>query len=322
MLNCMLVKTGSLTKYGGKELLSEWQEDKDSVLWLDIDNEPANSERELLTQLGCHPLAITDVLRERHPPKVELFDNYIYMLYRGVLNVKENLDLTHLQISLFVGERIVITCHREESAAIKHFFTQRGERFLLRSPIVLALRIFHHSCGIYLESLFAFEQKLEELEDVFQSDGNDKLMQEIILYRSRITKLKRLFNYHKNIGAELKSYIEDETPLIKSSELHITIDVYERLERLQSLSQMHYDICGDLVNGYLSITSHQLNATMRILTVITAIFIPLGFLAGLYGMNFDDIPELHVKNGYYYLLAVMATLASTLIVLFKKIKWL
>ena len=83
-----------------------------------------------------------------------------------------------------------------------------------------------------------------------------------------------------------------------------------------------YSICGDLIDGYISITSHQLNQTMRVLTVITAIFVPLGFLAGLYGMNFDHIPELHMKGGYFVLLAVMGTIAVGLLALFRKIRWL
>ena len=85
---------------------------------------------------------------------------------------------------------------------------------------------------------------------------------------------------------------------------------------------MYYDMCGDLIDGYLSLTSHKLNKSMKILTVITAIFIPLGLLAGIYGMNFDNIPELHNPNGYFILIGVMFLIASTLLILFKKTKWL
>ena len=85
---------------------------------------------------------------------------------------------------------------------------------------------------------------------------------------------------------------------------------------------MYYDICGDLIEGYISITSHQLNKTMQILTVITAIFIPLGLLAGLYGMNFEYMPELSWRYSYFVLLGAMFLIASSLLILFKKIKWL
>ena len=99
-------------------------------------------------------------------------------------------------------------------------------------------------------------------------------------------------------------------------------DVYEKFERLNSLSALYYDLAGDLIDGHISLTSHNLNETMRILTVVTAIFVPLGFLAGLYGMNFDNIPELHHPNGYFFLVGFMAIIATSLVAIFKRNKWL
>ena len=96
----------------------------------------------------------------------------------------------------------------------------------------------------------------------------------------------------------------------------------ERCERLLSLTSMFYELCGDLVEGYISISSHQLNNTMKILTIITAIFVPLSFLAGVYGMNFDNMPELHMEYGYFFALAIMGSTALTLFYIFKRKKWL
>jgi magnesium transporter len=318
----MLLNTSKDYVYGNEDLIETWRSQSESTLWIDIDSHDIDQEKLLLQQLGCHSLAIADAQRDRHPPKIELFNNYIFMLYRGIYEPQDDLLFEHLQISMFVGTNILITRHAKDSMSIEHLFGADGEKYLGKSPITLALRIFHYSCGIYLQKLFEFEEKLEALEDKFQLGGDDKMMQEITLYRSRLTKLKRTFSYHSNIGAELKLLVADETTIINQAELHTVIDVHERIERLLSLSQMHYDICSDLINGYLSVTSHQLNATMRVLTVITAIFIPLGFLAGLYGMNFEYIPELKVTNGYYYLLGFMGVIATSLIVLFKKKRWL
>ena len=103
---------------------------------------------------------------------------------------------------------------------------------------------------------------------------------------------------------------------------HVITDLHDRFERLHSLAQMFYELCGDLVDAYISITSHQLNSTMRVLTVITAIFVPLSFLAGLYGMNFDYIPELKIENGYFILLGVMGVLSAALIWMFRRMRWL
>ncbi|WP_284203418.1 magnesium transporter CorA family protein [Psychromonas marina] len=318
----MLLQSDNTCRYGNEELIELWKVQPETTLWVDLESHNKADELLILQQFGCHALAITDLHRERHPPKIELFDDYIFMLYRGIYECQGDLQFKHLQIGMFVGTNILITSHEQKSISIDKLFTGEGEKYLTKSPITLALRVFHNSCGVYLEELFEFEEKLELLEDQFQLGGDDKMMQEITLYRSRLIKLKRIFNYHSNIGAELKLLVADETDIINQAEMHTVTDVHERIERLLSLSQMHYDICSDLINGYLSVASHQLNATMRVLTVITAIFIPLGFLAGLYGMNFEYIPELKVVNGYYYLLTVMALIALSLIILFKKKRWL
>lgn len=319
----MLIKSDKSCVYGDESLIDAWRKDATNKLWIDFDCHDREEEHLYLTKLGCHPLAISDAHRDRHPPKIEEFDDYIFMLYRGIYETGKDLVFDHLQISLFVGSNILITSHARKSISINKLFDEEGQKHLFKSPLTLGLRIFHYSCGIYLQQLFDFEEKLEAIEDKFQEGGDDKMMQEITLYQSRLTKLKRTFSYHRNIGEELKVLVSDDDSLIiHVSDQHTVTDVHERIERLLSLSQMHYDICSDLVNGYLSVASHQLNATMRVLTVITAIFIPLGFLAGLYGMNFEYIPELKVTHGYFYLLGFMAFIAVSLIVFFKKQRWL
>ena len=164
--------------------------------------------------------------------------------------------------------------------------------------------------------------EVTDLEDALQINGNDKMMAELVTFRSRLVKLRRIFNYHKSISQGLSSDQASRSPYVTKDNAHEIIDLQDIFERLFSLSQMHYDICGDLLDGYLSISSHQLNVTMRVLTVITAVFVPLSFLAGLYGMNFDSIPELHWEYGYFILLGVMFTLAVGLIYIFKRKNWM
>ncbi|MEW6992351.1 magnesium transporter CorA family protein [Colwelliaceae bacterium 6441] len=323
MIKSLLVSSTSPAEMGGEELIHKWQNDADSFLWIDLEGLEKDKEKQLLEDFGCHRLAIQDAQRDRHPPKVELFNEYIFLLYRGFVVHDDNLHFEHLQISMFIGQRILITCHPKNSIAINNLFNLESEKYLKRSPIHLALMIFHSSCGNYLKQLFSFEAKLETIEDQFQLSGNDQMMREITTYRSQLVKIRRTFNYHLAIGNSLNTFLEDdETSLITVREIHTVNDLRERLDRLLSLSQMYYDICGDLIDGYMSITSHQLNATMRILTVITALFVPLTFLAGIYGMNFEYIPELKVQNGYFILLGVMLTVSVILVALFKKKKWL
>lgn len=323
MLRTLLLHDDGTVTYGAKEQLDSWREHQQGLLWLDISPDSEFDEEALLLELGCHQLAVKDALRDRHPPKVELFHDYLFILYRGIANIDDELNLDHLQIGMFIGHKILITRHDKPSFAIDSMFNEAGASHLEKSTSNLALRIFHTSCGRYLQTLFEFEDKLAQFEESFSQSANDELMKTLTLYRSKLVKLKRVFNYHVAIGAEIKLYVEDnETDLINPPDLHTAIDLYERLERLLSLSQMYYDICGDLVDGYISITSHQLNNTMQVLTVITAIFVPLGLLAGIYGMNFEYIPELKIQYGYFYLLGFMAFIAFSLVIFFRKRRWL
>lgn len=319
----MLISPTEKTVIGSSELISQWQGNDKTTLWIDLDNLELEEEKKILAQFNCHPLAISDALRDRHPPKIELFQDYIFMLYRGIVASDESLKFNHLQISMFIGKRLLITRHPQSSLAINELFNQSSEKYLKRSPVHLALRLFHSSCGYYLKEMFSFEVELERIEDKFQLSGNDQMMKQITAYRSQLVKIRRTFNYHVNMGETLKAYVDDEdTDLITDKETHTVNDLRERLDRLLSLSQMYYDICGDLINGYMSVTSHQLNATMRVLTVITALFVPLTFLAGIYGMNFEYIPELKAANGYFILLGVMAVVSVLLLMVFKKKRWL
>ena len=125
--------------------------------------------------------------------------------------------------------------------------------------------------------------------------------------------------YHEKMFSELR---RSSSPILGAELRHDLTDVFENFERLHSLSTMLYETAGDLIDGYLSATSHRLNNTMRVLTVITAIFVPLSFLAGLYGMNFQNMPELQAKNGYFVLLGVMGSIAFALLGFFRWKRWL
>lgn len=321
MIRSLLISINQEVKEGSHELVQKWNEQPDSYLWLDFQKTLDSSDIELLLSLGCHELAIQDAMRKRHPPKVEYFSENIFILFRGIASVDGSLDLSPQPIGFFVGERLLITIHTGVSISIEHYFSEKRDIELICNPIMLASVIMHYSCGRYLETVLDFEDQLTDAEDIMMSNGSDALMKELVGYRSQLRKLKRVFSYHEKLARTLlENTIQTET---KGSEhlKHSLRDLFDRCERLHSLSGMYYEICGDLIDGYLSITSHQLNNTMKILTIITAIFVPLSFLAGLYGMNFDNIPELHHHYGYFILLGVMATVATSMVYLFKRYRW-
>jgi magnesium transporter len=295
--------------HGGEELIARWQQEQQGFIWIDLEAEAAAPERALLLKLGCHKLAIEDVQRFRHPPKMEHFEDHTFILYRGLTEFNPDLTIVQMNIALFAGKNYLVSCHPRSSKGINNYWEHAASENLLISPNLLATRIMHFSAGRSVEALLAFEPSLNEIEDDMQEKPNDDTMRELIAYQSRLRKLKRIFSYHERLVANLLTDIPERLIEEDGDIEHALQDLFERCERLHSLCTMYYEICGDLINGYLSITSHMLNNTMRVLTVITAIFVPLTFIAGIYGMNFDNIPELHTPNGYFYTLGAMLLIA-------------
>jgi magnesium transporter len=323
MLQIALLDSNGALRRGGAELLEEWHREPASFLWVDLYREDADQEERLMRSLGLHPLAIKDAQRERHPPKLEVFDDHLFILLRGLDAETEGLDFGTVQIALFAGPRFLLTRHDKKSVSINHWWTSPElTASLKQGGIRLALEISTTAARRYLDLMLEFEPHLADLEDQLQESPDDKAMLELTYYRTRLRKLKRIFNYHTRVFDTLRGVKTDFFNAGGKEARHVVLDVYEKYERLQSLCTMHYELAGDLVEGYISLTNHQLNNTMRVLTVLTAIFVPLTFIAGIYGMNFEYMPELGWRWGYFSLLAIMAVVMVVLVGVFRRIRWL
>lgn len=104
--------------------------------------------------------------------------------------------------------------------------------------------------------------------------------------------------------------------------VHASVDLYEKFERMRGLADLYYQLSSDLIETHLSLSSHQLSQAMRLLTVLMSVFIPLTFVAGIYGMNFEHMPELQWQNGYFGVLGVMGLIAVGLLILFRRYRWI
>ncbi|GAD02210.1 magnesium transporter CorA family protein [Agarivorans albus] len=322
MIRTWLSHKGEAPIQSDEQQIGPWLEQEAGTIWIDIDLSSFSHAKaeQLLKRFTCHPLAIIDTFRPRHPPKIELFDEQIFMLYRGIQHCIGDLKFEHMQLAMFVGKNYLITLHDGQSQGIESLLQQPFHKYL-QHPLSLASRIMHSASTLYLNQLLEFEDQLSELEEQLSSHGDDQLLSTITRYKTDILRLNRIFSYHLSLSKKLLHLEQEQSVNNIAIDQPVLQDLHERFERLHSLSSMYYDICGDLVDGYLSISSHKLNNTMRVLTLITAIFVPLSFLAGIYGMNFEVIPELHHPHGYFILLGTMLLIAVSLIAIFKWKRW-
>jgi len=309
-------------KSGAMELLDEWQAQQETVLWVDFWGEDIEQEQHILVErFGLHPMAIQDAQRERHPPKLEPFDDHVFILLKGLGRETPDFTFETIQIALFVAKRFLVTRHSDQSPSTDMLWREvsRDQALFARGTDALALRLSRIIVDRYLKKLLGLEPRIEILEQEMVSEPRDEILAELIGYKTQLRKFRRVFLYQVQIFSNLTAH---QPPGISADRLHEINDVYENQDRANSLSTLYYELASDLIDGYISLASHRLNNIIKILTIVTTIFVPLGFLAGIYGMNFENMPELHSRSGYFILLGTMAGIATLLLVVFRRRRWI
>jgi magnesium transporter len=322
MLRAMLIDDRGQVQTGYETLVRTWQQHPEGFLWLDLHPQEGQPQEESedtvwLREFGVHPLAIQDAQRTRHPPKYEAFADMLFLLLRGVSVDSTSIDLKTVPIALFLGSNFLITRRSAESGSIDQYWQScvADPAQIPKDRSLIGLQIAALNAGRYLELLNDFEPRLWTMEQKMFRRPRDTLLNELVSNRTSLRYLTRIFNYHVRVFQGLRQYCEKDGA--NSERSHLLNDLYEKYDRLNGLAHMFYDVTGDLIDGYLSTSSHRLNNTIRILTVITVLFVPLNFITGLYGMNFDYMPELHSRYGFYIMAGVMGGIALLLLAFFR-----
>jgi magnesium transporter len=323
IIRAMLFNPATLEfKSGAMDLLDEWQRRQDALLWVDLWGEdPEEEKRMLVERFGLHPMAVQDAQRERHPPKMEVFDDHVFILLKGLGRDAADFIFDTIQLALFVGRRFLVTRHSDMSPSTDMLWQEmeREQTLFARGSDALALRLSRIVVDRYLNKLLSLEPRIEVLEQEMVSEPRDEILAELTGYKTQLRKFRRVFLYQVQIFAKLAVH---QPPGISPERLHEINDVHENQERANSLATLYYELASDLIDGYISLASHRLNNIIKILTIVTAIFVPLSFLAGIYGMNFENMPELHSRSGYFVLLGVMAGIVVLLLLIFRRRRWL
>ena len=313
---------GSVTE-GGIELLARFRASTTGVLWLDFHGEPTPEEsRVLLETLAFDPGSVEEAHATRHPPKLEVFDDHVFFLLRGFNATAKSINFQIVHLPVFVAERLVVTRHREVSPSVATLWAEakHDPATLFQSSGFLALRLGQAVAGRHLPIVLGVEDRLEQIEElIFKRSANDGLLNELLLYKRQLKKLRRNAGYEARIFARLQA---EPNALFPAHLRREAEEAFGRFERLGSLANLYNELATDLTNGYLSVASHRLNKVMKVLTIITAIFVPLSFIAGVYGMNFDYMPEIHDPNGYYIVMGAMAVIGAALLGAFRLWRWI
>ncbi|MFX1378215.1 MAG: magnesium/cobalt transporter CorA [Promethearchaeota archaeon] len=299
------------------------QIEKSLIRWIDI---YGLAEVEIIEEIGrqfdLHPLILEDILNPNQRPKLEDYGNFIFAVLKKLSWNQEEEEFEYEQISLILGENYVISFQERDT----NLFNPIYERIQVpkgRVRLMGADYLFYVLIDIIIDNYFIVLEKvgedIENIEDILIKKPEPETLQLIYrLKRSSIELRKSIWPIR-----EIINKLQREQSKLIRDDLQIYLrDIYDHIFRISDLLENYRDIIFGMLDMYLSSVSNRMNDIMKVLTIISTIFIPLSFLAGFYGMNFIYMPEFSSPFAYPILIIIMFAIAFTMLYFFKRKKWI
>ena len=301
---------------------------KESVTWIHLQGSMgASTLKNLGDVFKLHPLALEDVLNKGQRPKVEEYETQLFLvlsmpyLYDGVPVIA--------QVSLFLGDSYVISFFSDEYDPfnpLRHRLQKKGGRIRQQPADYLLYCIVDLVIDQGYPVLECFGEEIEAIEEsVLDASSDNPTLTDVHHLRRELLFLRRNLWPQREVVSDL---LKGESSLIKEDTLVYLRDCYDHVTQILELIENYREMAANLIELYLSSANHRLSETMRVLTIIATIFIPLTFVVGLYGMNFSHpqspwaMPELHWYYGYPMLWGVMIIMVICMLIYFKRKNWL
>lgn len=304
-----------------------WQDafqltETNKVSWVNINGLNNTSDIEKLgKEYGLHPLLVEDIVNTQQRPKIEEHENYLFLVLK-MLYHDEHGKFTKEHISIVLGENYVLTFQeanedvfdglRDRIANSKGRVRQRGSDYLMYSILDAIIDNYF----IIIENL---SDNIEFLEDdLLSKEQRDNISNEIQHLKRKILKIR---NAVLPLREVIKQLEKSTHRFIQSKTKNYLRDLLDHIVQIGESVEIYREMTWGLMDMYMTTISNKMNEVMKVLTIMSSIFIPLTFIVGVYGMNFDNMPELHEPYGYYVVWAVMILVFLGLLWFFKRKKW-
>src|SRR5262245_19216939 len=294
--------------------------DEGTVGWLDLEGAGSDELCALEGLFGFHPLAIEDAQNPETRPKIEEYDNVLFVVTCGINHNPGATALDLIPLYIFLNRHLIVTIHsrpmRSVATAIERL--RKHPELLKAGPDRLLHHLLDHVIDYYFPIMDGLEDRIEELEDeVFQRPG-DGLLERIFATRKELAALRRSLAPLREVVANIMSgvpYVDDDLrPFFR--------DAYDHVLRLLDELETNRDILSGLLESYLSQASNRMNAVMKRLTALAMIGLPFTVVSGYFGMNFEMMPWLKQQWGIAAATILMFGLSAEAFMLFKRNDWL
>lgn len=296
--------------------------DNQKISWINIDGlKDFDLIRKLGEHFGIHPLVLEDIAHTGQRPKMEDHGKYVYIVVR-MLWLNEHHEIQSEQVSLLLDGNNLISfqeTHGDIFDLIRERLRSNKGRVRKAGSDYLAYCIMDAIIDQYFVVLEEIGERIAQLEDALMEDAQPEMARQIHYLKREVIYMRRQIWPLREVISGLE---RNETKLIVKDTRFYLRDAYDHTIQVMDTIESFRDILAGMHDIYLSTISNKMSEVMKVLTIFAAIFIPLTFIAGVYGMNFEYMPELKMKNGYFIVLGAMCVLALCMLIYFKRKKWL
>lgn len=298
--------------------------DIDTVNWLNYHSlDEKDHISKLCENLSIDRLTVEDIFTEKRRPKLEEYPNYMFFTVRSALPDENNtFVLQQEQISFVLGKNYLVSFQQKSS---DHFLDVRDRierkrgKIRMNGPDFLLFRMLEAITDNYFEVLEEITDSIEKLEIKLLRDSHSDNLKMIEFQKRKLVELRKLVLPLKEVTFQLNQF---KNPFLDKKNHHHFAELKENCQAVLEEIDANKQILDGMANLYYAVQGQKMNEIMKVLTVVSAIFIPLTFIVGVYGMNFKYMPELQYRYGYYIIVGFMFILAIGLLILFTKRGWL
>jgi magnesium transporter len=313
---------GELKRDLSKEEIKTAFESKEGLLWVDI-LETTEEDGAFLEQIfGIHGLVVEDCVSQAlHPPKIDDFDDYLFIVFHGINHVVESEIVETAELAIILGSYFVVSNHNfplHSVEAIRQMVEKDG-RPMRRGADFLAHALADALIDNVLPTIDRMSDIAEEIEEEVIRNPQQATLEAILKLKRSTLRIHRVMAPQREL---LNRLSRGEFSLIREEARMFYRDVYDHLVRIEDLNQTVRDRADNALNTYLSSVANRQNETMKVLSMVATIFLPLTLLAGIYGMNFENMPELKWPWGYFAVLGLMGVAIVSVVYRFWANRWI
>jgi magnesium transporter len=298
--------------------------EKPTVTWINVEGvHKVDVVEKLGNCFGLHPLVLEDILNTDQRPKIEVYGDYVYLVLKMLYDGDLKRPIETEQVSLILGSNFVISFQEGKEGDVFNPVRERikGGKGLVRKmgSDYLVYSLIDTIVDHYFLILERLGEKIELLEEELVAHPTDTTLHEIRKFKNEMIFVRRVVWPLREVVSGLG---RKESPLIKETTEVYLRDVYDHTIQVMDTVEVYREMLSGMLDIYLSSVSNRLNSVMKVLTIIATIFMPLTFIAGIYGMNFKYMPELGWRWGYPAVWLIVVIIGGSMLIYFKKKKWL